>query len=98
MDYAVKAATLTHVSRPRFCSCLIPVYATTIRTSTSGIAAPAERDTKRKVADEAAAYKVPHHTVARKKVVSVGRHNSWSACAAPVVDPAFFRSADNGSP
>ena len=63
------SAKINFVSRSRFCRCLIPAYATTIRTSTNGIAAAAERDTKRAATDEAAPTKHPPHMVTRKTIL-----------------------------
>ncbi|HJT50185.1 MAG TPA: hypothetical protein VJ729_18555 [Nitrososphaeraceae archaeon] len=52
----------------------VPVYKTTISTSTNGIAAETERETRIiAAAEEAAPEKYPTQTIIRKRVVSVGR-------------------------
>src|SRR5215469_6543116 len=81
---------MCQVSRPRFSACFIRAYATTNRTSTSGNAAAAVRETLRRATDEAPPTKYPPHTEARKTVVSEGYKYSRFSCSAPVVWSVSF--------
>jgi hypothetical protein len=78
-------------------SYFVPAYATTIRISTSGIAAAAARDTIRTATDEAAPTKYAPHTKARKAVVSLGCLNPCLVCTS-VVELVFFEFGELGSP